>query len=189
MTFFVTSDTHFGHKNIAEYCPGRQSWCGDTLQTHDDALVEQWNAIVQPSDVVIHCGDFAFGSGLAVKTYRERLNGVIWMALGNHDRTLASMKTCFRTDDRVGHGLLIRVGNKIVVVRHMPLVGPPGKPSAFAFAYEESQYADELWHGHVHDRPYQPETPKHVAWGIDTRPNERIVPLLGAVHLLAVLST
>ncbi len=174
--FWVTSDTHFGHRNIFldGYCPNRQKWMvAPTVEAHDKALKDMWNAIVKPSDVVIHCGDFAFGNMARIITYRLDLNGTIWLARGNHDRSLKSMTYCFDKErgDVVANGLILMIDHeKTIVVRHMPLVSEPGIQTDFAFTAEEADYADELWHGHVHDRPVLPMTPKHRAWGIDIGP-------------------
>lgn len=81
MATLFTSDTHFGHKNIIEYCNRPFS----SVEHQDNVLVENWNAKVKPDDVVYHAGDFAFGSGCFWKSIRARLNGKIHLILGNHD--------------------------------------------------------------------------------------------------------
>jgi calcineurin-like phosphoesterase family protein len=197
--FHVTSDTHFGHRRIFEegYCPNRQRWMeAPTIDAHDEALIAMWNAIVHPDDTVIHCGDFAFGSAKTVMQYRLRLNGALWMVLGNHDRGLKSMRNCcvLTPRDAVGHGLRLRmaIGSAEfrVTVRHMPLVGA-SEPPGLCFSPEDEAASDFLWHGHIHDRfhgaSYVPPTPKHVAWGIDTHPEHPITILPCHMRLEAVL--
>jgi len=48
----------------------------------DDALIDNWNALVAPGDVVWHLGDFSFAEP---EPYVERLNGQIHLVFGNHD--------------------------------------------------------------------------------------------------------
>lgn len=81
---FITSDTHFSHKNIlvyeAEYRPFK-----DRVDM-DEQLIARWNSVVGKDDVVFHLGDFAFASANKIRKYVERLNGRIYLLLGNHDR-------------------------------------------------------------------------------------------------------
>lgn len=81
MSTFFTADTHFGHKNIIEYCkrPFKH------VDEMDDALIRRWNRAVQPSDTVYHLGDFSMGQKEAYY-YRRRLNGGIHLVVGNHER-------------------------------------------------------------------------------------------------------
>lgn len=187
MTFFVTSDTHFGHKNIFEdgYCPKRREWFSGGIKEHDDALVNIWNGIVGPDDTVIHCGDFAFGNAAQVSAYRDRLNGHIWMVLGNHDRTLKSMTKCIcrTTGDVIANGLYLSVNGFNVAVRHMPVICEDDMASKYEFTAHDASANDRLWHGHIHDRPYVPISEKLVAWGIDTHP-WKIVRIDADVRLL-----
>jgi len=78
---FVTSDTHFGHKRIIEFEATLRPF--STIEEHDRALVERWNAVVRPDDTVWHLGDVFFGkNGHFVLA---ALNGRKKLVLGNHD--------------------------------------------------------------------------------------------------------
>lgn len=84
---FIISDTHLGHNNIINYCfrPFKDA------EEMDKTIINNWNNIVRPQDIVIHCGDFCLGKGGrnkvadSVKFYRKQLNGKIILILGNHD--------------------------------------------------------------------------------------------------------
>lgn len=79
MQIWVTSDTHFGHANIIEYCH-RPFVDADEM---DFRLVDNWNACVKPSDHVYHLGDVAMRkSSLEVV---KRLHGHKRLVMGNHD--------------------------------------------------------------------------------------------------------
>lgn len=85
MTTWFTSDTHFGHKNILEYCnrPFRDV-------THmNNAIVGMWNELVAPDDTVWHLGDVALGKLDESLEAVSRLNGNIFLVPGNHDRVWA----------------------------------------------------------------------------------------------------
>lgn len=78
---FFTSDTHFCHKNIISYA-GRPFFSTEEM---DKALIENWNSVVPEDGIVFHLGDFCFGGNTQWKTIRKKLNGKIYLILGNHD--------------------------------------------------------------------------------------------------------
>lgn len=110
MKHWFTADTHFGHTNIIQYCErpfrlsdpalctrcggNRPDWqdshgnscCHPDLSAHDEALIENWNKVVDPSDIVHHLGDFALTSLPAISAIMRRLNGTKFLVKGNHDR-------------------------------------------------------------------------------------------------------
>lgn len=52
---------------------------------HDELIIKNWNNVVGKNDVVWFLGDFCFGRRDIVKQYKDRLNGICHMILGNHD--------------------------------------------------------------------------------------------------------
>lgn len=76
---WFTSDCHYGHANIIDYCkrPFRN------VQEMDEALIANYNALVQPDDMVYFLGDFCFSR--EPKKIFDRLNGKKHLILGNHD--------------------------------------------------------------------------------------------------------
>jgi calcineurin-like phosphoesterase family protein len=92
---FFTSDTHFGHTNIAG--PKVSTWPSgyrifDSVPEMDEALITNWNAKVKQHDTVYHLGDFAFCEASRAIKIRQRLNGVIHLILGNHDKPALAMQ-------------------------------------------------------------------------------------------------
>lgn len=80
----VTSDQHFGHRNIARYT-GRPFDNSESTEQMDRALVEAWNAVVAPHEVVLHLGDAALGDRHYSLGLVHDLNGVKILKVGNHD--------------------------------------------------------------------------------------------------------
>ena len=80
MAVFFSSDHHFGHKNIIEYCS--RPW-RDTYEM-DTAMIGRWNAIVQPDDTVFYLGDFSL-SKQHMAAILPKLNGKKFLIAGNHD--------------------------------------------------------------------------------------------------------
>jgi len=81
LTIFFTSDTHFGHKKIIEYC---NRPFADVHEMNEE-LIKRWNEKVGPDDIVYHLGDFAFMPKSRIVEIIERLNGKIVLIMGNHD--------------------------------------------------------------------------------------------------------
>ncbi len=79
--YYFTSDTHFGHNKIIEYCkrPFKDS------EEMNETIIKNWNEIVKLEDTVFHLGDFAYKG--KVKEFKERLNGHIIHIKGNHDQS------------------------------------------------------------------------------------------------------
>ena len=77
---YFTSDTHFGHANIIKFCnrPFKN------VEEMNQKLIENWNSVVGPNDLVFHLGDFAFGGQPLWRYIREQLNGNIILIKGNH---------------------------------------------------------------------------------------------------------
>ena len=84
---FLISDTHLHHANIIKYCHRPYK----TAEEMDTDIIQKWNSVVGPNDIVWHLGDFAFFKRTKeqCETNKElirMLNGTIHLVLGNHDR-------------------------------------------------------------------------------------------------------
>ena len=78
---FVTSDHHFGSWKVNP-CP----WRGPVFtKEQEDELIDKWNSVVGPDDIVLYNGDFHDCGLTDLIEYRKRLNGRIVLVKGNHD--------------------------------------------------------------------------------------------------------
>lgn len=115
---FVISDTHFGHTNSWQLFKRRD---GSPLRPFssteemDEAMIERWNAKVQPHDVVYHLGDVVINRKYLHLV--KRLNGKKRLVRGNHD--------IFKDQDYrdVGFDSLygVRVFTDKFILSHIPL--------------------------------------------------------------------
>lgn len=85
MTVYVTSDLHFNHTSIIDYCNRPVS----DDRKHNDWIISQLNSVITPADTVYHLGDLILR--LSKKdwsravTLLHRLNGKWKLIPGNHD--------------------------------------------------------------------------------------------------------
>ena len=123
---YFTSDMHLGHENIIQYCnrPFKN------IAHMNETLIENWNKIVTPDDLVYHLGDFAYKGQKNAKYWQGMLNGDIVHIRGNHDKN-NGVKTLI---DKC----MMYFGGKDVYVSHYP---PEIIPAC-----------DFCLCGHVHDK-------------------------------------
>lgn len=76
MNFYLISDTHFNHANIATYCQRPKNFTS--------LLIRNWNNTVKNEDTVIHLGDVQIGQ--KSKWIMPSLPGRKILIRGNHDR-------------------------------------------------------------------------------------------------------
>jgi calcineurin-like phosphoesterase family protein len=88
---WFTSDWHFGHRNVINYCD--RPW--NHINDMDKDLVDRWNATVQPQDTVYFLGDFAF-NWKKPEEISPLLNGRKILVAGNHDK-------CFSMSGEISH--------------------------------------------------------------------------------------
>lgn len=82
MTIYFTSDHHFGHQKIIEYCNRPFS----SVSAMTDALIERWNDTVEDDDLVYIIGDFSFFNTLTTIRIVDELAGQKALICGNHDK-------------------------------------------------------------------------------------------------------
>lgn len=82
----------------------------------DAALINNWNARVQPNDTIYHLGDFTFKASKPIEYYRERLNGKIHLVRGNHDSmTPGLLESLFESVDDL---INIKIDGQNIVLCH-----------------------------------------------------------------------
>lgn len=139
---YFTSDTHFGHKNILEFC--NRPWV--TVEEMNEGLIANWNSVVRENDIVFHLGDVQLGGGNELlDNILPRLNGHIILILGNHDIKNLKSRHLDLLDDAFEQ-LTINIDGTHCVLSHCPS-GLPGK---------DPQHQFNL-HGHLHSKNNVPQ--------------------------------
>lgn len=107
-----TADTHFGHIEAISFF-GRPF---SSLESMNSILIDNWNSIVEQTDVIYHLGDFGFWSRQDLYPIFQALNGHKILIVGNNDeeRTLNLPWV-----DRVKN-ISITVGEQRLFMSHKP---------------------------------------------------------------------
>lgn len=142
---WLISDTHFNHYNIIQYCKRPYTSCEEM----NEDLITRWNSVVKPHDIVYHLGDFSMirhsdESYNNVKNIVSKLNGDIYLILGNHDRSYSSnLLTWYDLGFKKVYDSPIIVLDKYIL-SHEPIMGKNGI---------DLQYHPQLKniHGHIHN--------------------------------------
>jgi calcineurin-like phosphoesterase family protein len=138
---FVTSDLHFGHKNIMRFCPTTRGHFAD-VDVMREAMIREWNAAVAPEDVTYILGDVAFLPAVEAVQILRRLNGRKILIEGNHDRKLLNdpvFRSCFES---VHNYLRLNYNGQLVVMFHYPI-----------WEWDQMHRGSVHFYGHVHGKP------------------------------------
>jgi len=130
---WITSDTHYHHKNI---CRGVTNWRTQdgkipvnstrdfqTLDEMDSVIINNINSKVGQDDTLIHLGDVAFGGFDKLEQFLDRLICKnIYLVLGNHDHHIKNNRSFIK--DRfmvVKNYMEVNIEGEDFVLCHYPL--------------------------------------------------------------------
>lgn len=151
---YFTSDHHFSHGNIIKYCNRPFSSVGEM----DSVMVERWNWMVSPKDVVYHLGDFCLGNQETAFEYFKRLNGQIYLVPGGHDKRWIRPNLCYTGPNCVVRMLpplhTITLDKQVIVLCHYAMR-----------VWDRSHYNSWQLHGHSHGG--LPGVGKQIDIGVD----------------------
>ena len=136
---FVTSDLHFGHKNIMNFCPVTRARFRNDVDYMNEAMVKEWNDLIGVEDTVYILGDIAFLPAQKATEYMNRLNGTKILVEGNHDRKTLndpSFRKCFK---EVHSYLSVNYNGTKVVMFHYPIA-----------EWDQMHRGAVHLHGHLH---------------------------------------
>lgn len=138
---FFTSDLHFNHKNIMNFCkrPFKD------IDEMKDILIANWNNVVGKDCIVFDLGDFAFAGTGEWKRILKELNGIHILIKGNHEVTRAPQPSALRDFFAVYENLTIEINGQKIYLNHFPYLCMDG-------TYKTEHQPWQLF-GHVHLSP------------------------------------
>ena len=139
MRTFITSDLHWGHTNIMKFCPESRARFRNDVDYMNQAMVKEWNDLIEPEDLVYILGDVAFLPAQKAAETVNRLNGTKILVEGNHDRKALNdptFRNCFK---EVHKYLDINYNGTKVVMFHYPIC-----------EWDQMHRGSVHFHGHLH---------------------------------------
>ena len=138
---WFTSDLHLSHDK--EFLWGPRGFANQ--HEMNEALVENWNKVVKPNDIVYNLGDIALTDIEDALKYLKRLNGTHYWIYGNHD---TKKKINYLIDETnnlydIGYALTTKIDNQPFFLCHYPALTANFDSKKF------SQHVINL-HGHTH---------------------------------------
>jgi calcineurin-like phosphoesterase family protein len=172
MKTWVTSDLHFGHKNIMNYCPETRARFNNDVAYMNNAMAEEWNDKVEPEDLVYILGDVAFMSGSDAGRMVNRLNGTKILIEGNHDKKTLKDVTFFNAFKEVHKYLDINYDGHKIVMFHYPIA-----------EWDQMQRGALQFHGHLHGGASGLEKYRALDVGMDST-GEIVISIERAIQMI-----
>ena len=170
---FVTSDHHFGHARISELADRPFV----SVAEMNAVMIERWNALVKPGDVVLHLGDLALGPIEQSVALTAQLNGTRLLVPGNHDRVSPATQSN-RAVERFrplyeGAGWTVlpeilegtRHGVRLLA-SHYPYAGDTTGVERHS-SHRPIDTGIPLLHGHTHEHDFGPHDSHEFHVGVD----------------------
>lgn len=111
MTTWFTSDQHYDHKNIIEFCKRPFT----DVDHMNEMLIHNYNELVQPEDTVYHLGDLQFSAD--INKFLPRLNGKKILIKGNHDYQHPAIFDSPHWES-VHDALLVNINSTMIYLHH-----------------------------------------------------------------------
>lgn len=144
---FFTSDPHFWHKNVTEFC--NRPW--PNVEAMNAGLIERWNNVITDQDEVYILGDMFFCGTIKAKEILGQLRGKKYLIQGNHDWGVIKVHRAkeFGFEWVQREQFCLRIGNQDVILCHFPYE----EDHTTEVRYKEMRPKNNgnwLLHGHVH---------------------------------------
>lgn len=142
MKTYITSDLHFGHSNIMKFCPVTRARFNNDVEYMNEAMIKEWNEIVEAEDTIYILGDVAFMPATKAALILKRLNGRKILIEGNHDRKALKDLNFQKAFAEVHKYLDIVYNGTKCVMFHYPIA-----------EWDQMHRGSVHFHGHLHGNP------------------------------------
>lgn len=165
---YFVSDTHFGHRAMAEnWRTGKYPRLGESQHWKDEMdlhMIALWNNTVPKHGIVYLLGDFTFRNAGETRDIICQLNGKIHLVPGNHDKQLSWTQLAGHSIVELEPPLMtIVVDEQRIVMCHYALR-----------SWDRMHYGAWQLHGHSHGN-LGPSPGKQLDVGVDC---EEVTPAL-----------
>jgi len=140
MATWITSDLHFGHKNIMRFCPATREFAD--VSTMDNSLIDEWQDKVSANDTIYNLGDFAFTGATRLRAILDQLPGRKIHVYGNHDKVIRNNVDIQKYFESCHEYLEITHNGQHCVLFHYPIA-----------EFNRQHHGSIHFHGHLHGKP------------------------------------
>lgn len=143
MRYYI-ADSHFFHGNLNTKMDKRGFESTEAMNAY---MLEKWNAKVRKKDDVIILGDLSWGKAEETNKLLAKLNGHLYLIVGNHDKFLVNKSYNSNRFKWIKPYAELNDQNRKVILCHYPIMcyngqyrkNKDGKPSTY------------MLYGHVHN--------------------------------------
>ncbi|MDE6924105.1 MAG: metallophosphoesterase family protein [Acetatifactor sp.] len=143
MRYYI-ADLHFFHSAMNDHMDHR-GFAG--VEEMNEYMIARWNGKVRQNDDVVVIGDLSWGKAEETNALLRRLNGALYLILGNHDQILSDRRIDTTRFQWMKHYEELSDNKRKVVLCHYPIMcyngqyrlDKDGKPKTY------------MLYGHVHD--------------------------------------
>ncbi len=143
MRYYI-ADPHFFHAALNDRMDRRGF---GSVEEMNEYMIARWNGKVRRNDEVVVIGDLSWGNVEETNAVLRRLNGTLYLILGNHDQILSNQRIETRHIKWMKHYEELSDNKRKVILCHYPIMfyngqyrlDKDGKPKTY------------MLHGHVHD--------------------------------------
>lgn len=133
--FHGAQNTRMDHRGFAD------------VEEMNEYMIEKWNKKVRKNDEVVVLGDFSWGKAEETDALLKRLNGRLYLILGNHDHILVNKGVYERYFQWIKPYEELSDNKRKVILCHYPILCYNGQYRLD----EEGNPKTYMLYGHVHD--------------------------------------
>lgn len=142
---YFTSDLHFGHKAVIDFCRPQFG----SVNEMNETIVDRWNSRITKNDQVWVLGDVSFCDTEQTRVLLGRLFGQKCLVMGNHDWKWGTRKWHDLGFAKVYQLWQKTLGGQSVMMSHFPYTGDHMKERYLE--HRPRDLGHWLLHGHVHE--------------------------------------
>lgn len=134
---WFTSDTHYGHQRILEFCPNTRKF--NTIDEMNQHLIKRWQELVSPEDDIWILGDVFWVNAAKAIEIMDQLPGQKHLILGNHDKMIKNHVPLQKKFASIQDYKELKINGKDVILFHYPIA-----------EFNRGHYGSYHLHGHTH---------------------------------------
>jgi calcineurin-like phosphoesterase family protein len=164
MSILFTSDNHFFHRNILNYCS--QSRPFENVEDMNEKMVKNWNLRVNHQDDIFCLGDFSFGDADQTRSILRRLKGRKHLIFGNHDQIIRENPDILQMFETTQEYKEFYYHKKLFCLFHYPIT-----------EWNKAHHGSFQLHGHQHNTwETAVKDRRQMDIGVDSRPDRDVAP-------------